>query len=345
MERERGDFPSPQAKGGAETMSVTVQAQPCGPPSNPFVFVVGCPRSGTTLLRRILNAHSRLAIPKAETHWIPKLYQKGPGTSPAKPVTPALLEVLATDRRFRKLGIEQSELASIFAQGNPSYPEFVRRLFDCYGRLQGKSLVGDKTPGYARCIGLLHQLFPQARFIHLVRDGRDVALSLLNWSRLHKTAGRLKTFEQDPVTTTALFWEWLVRLGMEGGAALPRGLYHQVSYESLVADPVATSRRLCEFLALPYEAAMQEFYAGRVRPNPALSAKKAWLPPTQGLRNWRTQMPREHVELFEAAAGDLLEELGYARSHAMPSSAAMAHAMALRARFSRKPLPLAWTGN
>ena len=87
-------------------------------------------------------------------------------------------------------------------------------------------------------------------------------------------------------------------------------MYYEVRYESLVRNPVEESAALCEFLGLPYDEAMPRFHEGRTNAKPGLSAKKAWLPITPGLRDWRTQMTAEDVERFEAAAGELLDELG-----------------------------------
>lgn len=310
---------------------------------NPFVFVVGCPRSGTTLLRRILNAHSLIAIPKVETHWIPKFYKKGDGLTDDGMVTRAFIDILLAYHRFPRMGIGRRELEEMLGERSDlSFAEFVAQIFDFYGSTHGKALVGDKTPGYVRFIELLHSLFPAAKFIHLVRDGRDVGLSMLAWNRLHKTAGRITSFDDDPVTTTALYWEWLVRLGLESGEALPDGYYHQVSYESLVNTTEQASREMCEFLKVPFDKAMLQYHAGRESRDVALSAKKAWLPPTTGLRDWRVQMSADEILRFEAASGDLLNMLGYERLVKDIPPEALEHAADLRSRFDRKPHPVAW---
>lgn len=310
---------------------------------NPFVFVVGCPRSGTTLLRRILNAHPQLAVPKVETHWIPKFFRKGQGLTDDGRVTPELLDHLLDYHRFPRMGIERNELEALLdVDPAQTYAQFTARLFDLFGDKRGKALVGDKTPGYVRHMSLLHELFPQAKFIHLIRDGRDVCLSLLAWERLHKSAGRIQSFDQDPVGSTALYWEWLVRLGRESGARLPAGHYFEVKYECLVADPGAEARALCGFLGLPYAAAMLEYHVGREKRAAGLSAKKAWLPPTGGLRDWRNQMPPVNILRFEAVAGALIDELGYERRHPNIPARDLEHAAQLRNRFERKPRPAAW---
>lgn len=316
---------------------------PANSPRNPYLFALGCPRSGTTLLRRILDAHEAMAVPRAETHWIPKL-AKAPYRAADGTVTEALRDALEGNERFRKLGLPEDFLATtISGPGGMAYAAFVRAVFDAYAAAQGKALAGDKTPGYARCIPVLHELFPEARFIHLVRDGRDVALSLRSWKRLPKTVARLDSFAEDEWMTLALFWEWMTRLAREAGERLPPGQYLEVAYERLLLDLPGETRRICAFLELDWDPAMLTFYEGKQRGGAGLSAKKAWMPPTQGLRDWRTQMAPEALERFEAVAAPLLESLGYERAHTAVAPELTSRAHRMRAAFPRRPRPEAWS--
>src|SRR5258708_4903824 len=148
--------------------------------ANPYVFIVGCPRSGTTLLQRIVNAHSQIAI-MPESHWIPRIFDKRKGLTPEGLVTPELIPHLLAHANFSRLKIEPEELLKLLGTGQPvPYSEFVVRIFELYGRREGKSLIGNKTPGFVRRLRTLHTLWPKARFVHLIRDGRDVYLSILH---------------------------------------------------------------------------------------------------------------------------------------------------------------------
>jgi hypothetical protein len=312
---------------------------------NPFVFVVGCPRSGTTLLQRILDAHPRLAIIH-ETHWIPKFYQKAAGQTADAHVTPELLSQLRKHPKFRQQGLKRGDLEAWLGSGAPpSYAAFVTGVFDRYGQARGKPLVGDKTPAYARSVDLLHAQWPLAKFIHLIRDGRDVCLSAVNWRKPGRLLLRASTWATDADITAALWWEWHVRMARQSGRKLGPGLYTEVRYEALVADPAAEGARLCTFLGLPYDDAILRFHEGRTRTEAGLDPKEAWLPVTPGLRDWRTQMPPREVERFEATAGDLLDELGYPRAYPQPSAAADREAARVRdlfirdVRSPRRPLP------
>jgi hypothetical protein len=315
---------------------------------NPYLFIVGCPRSGTTLLRRLVDTHPLVAVID-EMRWIASFFERREGLTPGGLVTPELVDRLLEYDRFATLEISREQLGRLIDTGDPvPYPSFVTGIFDLYGQAQGKSLVGDKTPRYARRIGTLHALWPEARFIHLIRDGRDVCMSILNWKKAERALGRFSTWKEDPITTAAVWWEWHVRLGREDGGSLAPKLYHEVRYEALVSEPAKECEKLCSFLDLPYDDAMLRFHEGREKADPNLDAKKAWRPLTPGLRKWSEQMPAEDLERFEAAGGDLLEELGYPRACPPPPEEKLARALRIRESFTReasasgKRLPKGW---
>ncbi|VAX39670.1 hypothetical protein MNBD_PLANCTO03-2169, partial [hydrothermal vent metagenome] len=292
----------------------------------PLVFVVGCPRSGTTLLERMMDAHRDLAMTH-ETHWITKHAKRRRDLTRNGCVRPETLDRLYSDYRFTRMAPPRETIDRLLAEKPLKYVKFVRLVFDHFRRQQGKAAVGDKsTGGYLRNLAKLHTVCPDARIIHLIRDGRSVCLSMLHWPKAARAAGRFAMWEVDPVATTAAWWQWHVRAGIEQGRPLGEHLCREIRYESLVADPAGECAALCEFLGLEPDRAMAEFHAGRSRPAPGKSANAAWLPPTPGLRDWRTQMPPEHIEMFEAIAGETLAELGYERRfpRISPSVAALA---------------------
>ena len=299
---------------------------------NPFVFIVGVPRSGTTLLRRIVDAHPDIAITK-ETHWVTQLLPD----VPSAPVTPELLERLLSHWRFARLQLDPAPLRELVAREQPvSYAELVTAVYDLAGQLRGKRLVGDKTPRYVREIPTLHGLWPRTKFVHLIRDGRDVCSSVRNWDNPRQAVTRFSTFSEDPVSTIAIWWEQLVRLGREAGAELPGDLYHEVRYERLVTTPADECASLCDFLGLPYDGRMLRFHQGRTKDDPNLDAKSAWRPITPGLRSWRTEMASQDLELFEAAAGALLDELGYERAVPDTARSLTEHAARVRSSYVRQ---------
>ena len=302
--------------------------------TNPFVFIVGCPRSGTTLLQRILDAHPEIAIPP-ETFWIPYFFKNRIGITEDGLVTDELIPQLFDYYKFYRMKLDQADVSSLTAGGPISYAAFVTGVFDLHGEVRGKPFVGDKTPDYARNIPVLHRLWPEARFVHLIRDGRDVCLSAINWKRkVAKLAKLHPTWSSHPVTTAALWWEWHVRQGRESGSELGQSLYYELRYEALVGDPVGECAKLCEFLGVPYDEAMRHFEEGRTKNDSSLDAKNAWLPIMSGLRNWRQEMPLPYVECFESAAGTLLRELNYPLEFSAPAPQALAHAREIRGQFA-----------
>lgn len=287
--------------------------------SSPFLFVVGCPRSGTTLLQRMLDHHSLLAVAN-DTHFIPRCLEKAVPHQLHRardgrqvPLSRELVDAVVDYHRFHRLGLGDEE-ARDAADGIDTYTGFVAALYDRFARSRGKWLGGEKTPDYVRRLPLLAGLFPHAKIIHIMRDGRDVALSVLDWADDKKGPGRFELWRSEPVATCALWWRWQVLAGRTDAARLPAGTYTEVFYEQLVVDPAHSLTGLSAFLGIPMCDRMLDYHVGRTRFDPGASAKSNWLPPVQGLRDWRRQMPVENVELFEALAGDLLEQLGYERT-------------------------------
>src|SRR5262249_899476 len=148
---------------------------------------------------------SRIAV-LPETHWIPDFYKSRTGLTPEGLVTEELIRQVSAHPKFDLLGISPGELRGLLGPGErPTYASFVSRIFVHSAEARGKPLVGDKTPNYVRQIYILHALWPHARFVHLIRDGRDVCLSLLDWKRkAARMAELFATWAEDPVTTAAL---------------------------------------------------------------------------------------------------------------------------------------------
>lgn len=303
------------------------------PAQNPCLFVVGCPRSGTTLLQRMLDSHPHLAVAN-DTHFIPRaLEQVAPQAIDLAlaghdiPLTEELVQGVWKYHRFARLGLSEAAVREAAAHCG-SYRGFVGALYFQYARLRGKPTAGEKTPDYVRRLPLLHVLFPWAKFVHLIRDGRDVALSLLDWATPQKGPGRWALWSDEPLAVSALWWKWQVNSGCRAGRVLQPSSYLEVRYEQIVAHPAETLACIAAFLNLPFAPEMLAYYEGKLNPKPGRSAKGAWLPPTQGLRDWRTQMNHDDLELFEALAGDLLSELGYPRGSPAASPAVAARARA-----------------
>ncbi|MDH5236917.1 MAG: sulfotransferase, partial [Acidimicrobiia bacterium] len=150
---------------------------------HPALFVVGCGRSGTTLLRSMLDAHPELAIP-GESHFLRRMlrlrrrYEHGSQFDLERYVAD-----LSRDVRFRRWVADPEPLIERIRAGRPlSLADAVRATFGAYARSQDKIRWGDKTPDYVTMMPAISELLPEARFVHLIRDGRAVAASLAHQS-------------------------------------------------------------------------------------------------------------------------------------------------------------------
>jgi hypothetical protein len=303
---------------------------------NPYVFVVGCPRSGTTLLQRILTHHPLLEVVN-DSHFIPRaLKGERDELDHTMPLTAELAERAITYHRFHRLGIDEAVARSLIHQAS-TYSQFVGLLYGQVAQQAGKPFAGEKTPDYVRSLPLLHRLFPDARILHIIRDGREVALSLRDWATPTKGPGKIAMWDDNRLAVAAMWWEWQVRAALEARATLAPSTYHEIRYDDLVTDTDAAMRTATTFLGLPFEQAMLDYHVGRQRPKEGRSAKGAWLPPTSGLRDWRTQYTDDELALVELLIGDVLAELGFELAGAQPSDEIREQAAALRSRWQQEP--------
>ena len=303
---------------------------------NPYVFVVGCPRSGTTLLQRILTHHPLLEVVN-DSHFIPRaLKGERDELDHTMPLTAELAERAITYHRFHRLGIDEAVARSLIHQAS-TYSQFVGMLYGQVAQQAGKPFAGEKTPDYVRSLPLLHRLFPDARILHIIRDGREVALSLRDWATPTKGPGKIAMWDDNRLAVAAMWWEWQVRAALEARATLAPSTYHEIRYDDLVTDTDAAMRTATTFLGLPFEQAMLDDHVGRQRPKEGRSAKGAWLPPTSGLRDWRTQYTDDELALVDLLIGDVLAELGFELAGAQPSDEIREQAAALRSRWQQEP--------
>jgi len=285
-----------------------VTASPGGPP----VLVLGVRRSGTTLLRVMLDRHSKLAVPD-ESYFVPQLADRH-----LRHVDP---DKFVDDlRRIDTLAEWDVPLERVRARLTAGMPigAAIATVYAVYAEACGKPRWGDKTPMYMKNLRLLERLFPDALFVHLIRDGRDAALSFLSMPK-----GLMTETWMQPRDVAGFAGQWRaeVKAAQRLGRRVGDERYLEVRYEDLVGDVESVLRRISAFARLPYEPAMAD-YAGNVDVSSKPHQQSLKQPPTAGLRDWRLQMSPEDVSAFDRVAGDLLDELGY-ESHERPGAAAM----------------------
>jgi Sulfotransferase family len=278
----------------------------------PF-FIVGCPRSGTTLLRWMLEEHPRLAIPP-ESHWVVDLVSWDAPWTPARQEG-ALREILS-HRKYRHWWLTDERVKCTVARRRPSsYAELVTSIYTAFAEREGKLRWGDKTPENVRQMDLLAGLFPDATFIHIIRDGREVAASLAEqaWSR-------------GGVVNGARWWCECVSAGRAAGARLDPERYFELRLENLAHEPEENLRQVCSVLGETYDAKLLQ-YPRRIfetepwRTEDRRSHRHLDKPPTPGLRDWTTDLSRRQQNTVQKICAPLLEELGYStdRSAARPA--------------------------
>jgi hypothetical protein len=185
--------------------------------------------------------------------------------------------------------------------------EAIAAIYETYADKAGKPRWGDKTPMYMRHLPLLERLFPDAQFLHLVRDGRDAAVSFL---RMPEGTFTRTWAHPTKVREFACLWRVEVEAARELGRRVGAGRYRQTRYEDLVADPVTVVREVCDFASLTFEPAMLE-YAREVDVSAKPHQQRLLQAPTPGARDWRSELSVDDAHAFEAVAGELLAELGY----------------------------------
>jgi len=297
--------------------------------SAPPLIVLGVRRSGTTLLRVMLDRHSELAVPD-ESYFLPQLDARH-----GKQVdVEEFLDDLNRIPTIREWEIDLSSVGFRIGRG-ATLGEAVSAVYEEYAAARGKQRWGDKTPMYMQHLRMLERLFPDARFVHLIRDGRDTALSFLSMPRgvVTETWAHPKT-----VADFACQWQTEVVDARELGRRVgDRDV--EVRYEEVVGDPERELRRICAFAGLDYEPRMLG-YADEVDVSQKPHQQSLKKPPTPGLRDWRTAMGADDVIAFEQVAGKVLDELGYDVANRRFASAPSARG---RARLSRyRAVTAAW---
>ncbi len=269
------------------------------------VFVLGMNGSGTTMLLDSLGRHPRLYAFPEETLLIPHLA-----------LTLGRFGDLADDGNFYRLWRHVLGLG-VFVAANGgqaispparwrSYPRDLAAVLDAvysgFAAAEGKRRWCEKTPQHVQHMDTLSGLFPGAKFIHIIRDGRDSAASFnRRWGRTPEL--------------TMYRWKKVVRTGRRQGMALGAGCYLEVRYEDLTADPEPGLRRICRFIGEDFDEAMLAS-AEPYLSSPAAAHEQGRIRINSG--NWRMRFSRPTIARLERIGGSTLTEFGY--ENAAPSS-------------------------
>ena len=270
----------------------------------PPVFVVGMGRSGTTLLRLMLHHHPRIAIPYESgflTQYFERRAEYGDLRDDAN--CRRLVRAMLAEPTLRMWDHAFDVDHIVTNARQRSVAGIADAVYSEYAATKGKPRWGDKSD-YLDRLHLIHQMFPDAQFIHIIRDGRDVANSVLKlpWG-------------PDDVVRAAEWWNEHVWVGRRVGAILGAERYLEVRYERLVDDSERELRRCCNFLGEDYSPLMLSYHLSSDDAIPLARRQQHngfdRRPDRSRVCAWKREMNRYDVALFNKHASRMLLELGY----------------------------------
>jgi hypothetical protein len=299
-----------------------------------FPIIVGCRRSGVSLLKVMFASHPQVAV-LPDTSFIASLISLHTATSTFDPDT--FVDQLYREGHLADWQLPRIAVEDLFRADPPTnYPAAVRQILSIWTGLQYSERYVDGTHGSIDHLPVLTQLFPEAKVVHVVRDGRHVGASMLELGLV------------DRLEDAAMLWRRQVEETRRTLLSLPTGRHYEVRYEDLVSAPVSTLQAVCHAVDLEFHEDMLDYQplarrAVHAAPRPHEHRYLAH-PVRNGLRDWQRDLPGEAVDRFDSQAGGLLRELGYGvRRPRLPVPtrlAAHAHRRGWRRRLrTRQPEP------
>ncbi len=278
--------------------------------NNRPIFIAGCERSGTTMLRLMLFSHPRIGIPP-QTKFLKKLYKRrlyyGNLSNPATKAR--LLDWF--DRNHNRntqlidLGLSPGSIRKAITESEPTFGSAIGAVYRLYAAGFGKVRWGDKKPYYIQYLPQLLSLFPDAQVIHVVRDGRDCVASLdsMPWWRKSSIYSMLN-------------WRRAIRKGEAARKKLAPDRFMELRYEDLVANPEAVVKKVCAFLGEEYSPELLEFR--RLAETGVPSYKMGWHYATKqevnadSIDRWKKDLAPWKAELMQRMAERELRLHSYA---------------------------------
>jgi Sulfotransferase family len=273
---------------------------------NAPVFVLGCVRSGTKLLYHILLSSGTFCVYRTESNVFNLLGFKF-GNLRHRKNRQRLLDAWLRSKLFQRSELQTEEIAPQILENCRNEGDFLRILMETIARKQGVKRWAETTPQHLLYLPLIKKLIPDALIVHIIRDGRDVAVSL-------KKIGWIRPFPWDrrgSLLASGLFWKWMVLKGRNHGRKMGPD-YMEVRYEELVEKPRETLAEISKFIDedLDYDRILSQPMDSVKSPNSSFGGDEN----LKGLRpvgRWKTLLSPSEVAELEAGIGDLLTDLGY----------------------------------
>src|SRR5579863_4719291 len=274
------------------------------------VFVLGSPRSGTTLLYHMLLSAGNFAVYRAESEALHLLEPRFGDLSVEKNKRRLMQEWVKT-RLFTATGLEAASLQERVMAECRNGGDFLRIVMEETARRQGVARWAECTPDHLLYLPRIKQTIPEALVIHIIRDGRDVALSMekqgwpkqLPWDRMNRRMAG------------GVYWNWMVQVGKRDGAKLGAD-YIEVRYEDLVSNPREVLAHLSVFVdqELDYDAIQRAGIGSVSRPNSSFR-EEGGSGVFSPVGRWKKFYSEEESAMFEALVDQTLQELRYESSN------------------------------
>lgn len=274
-------------------------------------FILGNPRSGTTMLRLMLNSHSLIGVPP-ESGFIQWWYSKylcwSVSDTNNRRTLDAFLHDILSSTKIENWKLSKKELIEYILLNQPKfYSELIDCIYKFYTR--NKCLIGDKNNYYIHHLDILSTIFPRAKFIHIIRDGRDIANSYRNINKLDQNLKYLPKFSSN---IKDIANEWRDNLDkIEKHISKHQSI--SIRYEDLISDSIQTLTKICQFLDVRFENQMLEFYLHNDEPQSTLF----WKGKTKGKvdennkKNYLSGLTTQDVLIFNEIANDTLIKYNY----------------------------------
>jgi hypothetical protein len=290
------------------------------------VFVLGCPRSGTTVLYHMLLSAGGFAVYRSESNVFNLLVPRFGGMRSAGDRR-NLMDCWLRSVLFRVSGVNAAQMKAKIMDECRSGGDFLRIVMEEVARMQSASRWADCTPDHLLYVEEIKRQIPNALFIHIIRDGRDVALSYVKQGWSHP----LPWDRHEQLGVAGLYWEWAVRKGREQGRRLGAD-YQEVRFEELNANPQETLSRLGLFIDhdLDYDRIQRAGIGSVSEPNSSFTDEAGGT--FNPVARWKTKMSQEQVHAFDDLIGDFLRELGYTPGSESERRTSL-HAARLRATY------------
>ena len=284
--------------------------------NEPF-FILGNPRSGTSLLRLMLNSHPNIVVPP-ESGFLQWWYEKHKAITKEEFLDENFISEFVRDilssKKIEDWELQYDSLITLINKNKPSnYADICSLVYYLYGRNHNKKdfIIGDKNNYYISHTETINTIYPNAKYVHLIRDGRDVACSYIKVGEL-KTQSKYKPILPTDIDKIAKEWSSNIKMIDKFIKKVPS---IKIRYEDLILFPETTLKTITQFLSIDYSNKMLNFYLDKNNDEPTSTID--WKLKTKqpidktNLDKYKQILTKEEISIFKSIAGSILKQNGY----------------------------------